>query len=98
MRVLSSKFIALVLLLLSLPVALRISARPQQVNAAPQNAPHKVDEAEEGEKRFRSNCGRCHHPPESLSPREARTVLRQMRVRAMLSAEDERLILKYLAP
>jgi hypothetical protein len=52
----------------------------------------------EGEKRFRTNCGRCHHPPEDLSPREARAVVRQMRVRAMLSAEDARLILEYLAP
>jgi len=52
----------------------------------------------EGEKRFQTNCGRCHHPPEDLSPREARAVVRQMRVRAMLSAEDARLILEYLAP
>jgi len=57
-----------------------------------------MDEAQEGEKRFQTNCGRCHHPPEALSPREARTVLRQMRVKAMLSAGDERLILKFLAP
>jgi hypothetical protein len=52
----------------------------------------------EGEKRFRTNCGRCHNPPEGLSPREVRAVVRQMRVRAMLSAEDEKLILQYLAP
>ena len=52
----------------------------------------------EGEKRFRANCGRCHNPPEVLSPREARAVIRHMRVRAMLSAEDEKLILEYLAP
>ena len=52
----------------------------------------------EGEKRFRTNCGRCHNPPEDISPREARAVVRQMRVRAMLTAEDERLILAYLAP
>jgi hypothetical protein len=52
----------------------------------------------EGEKRFRTNCGRCHNPPEDISPREARAVVRQMRVRAMLSAEDEKLILAYLAP
>ena len=52
----------------------------------------------EGEKRFRTNCGRCHHPPEDVSPREARAVVRQMRVRAMLTAEDEKLILAYLAP
>jgi cytochrome c5 len=52
----------------------------------------------DGEKRFQANCGRCHNPPESISPREARAVVRHMRVRAMLSAEDEELILKFLAP
>jgi len=52
----------------------------------------------EGEMRFEAHCGRCHNPPEDLSPREARAVIRQMRVRAMLSAEDERLILSYIAP
>jgi len=52
----------------------------------------------EGERRFRANCGRCHNPPESISPTEVTAVLRHMRVRAMLSAEDEELIRKYLAP
>jgi cytochrome c5 len=52
----------------------------------------------EGGKLFQANCGRCHNPPESISPREARAVVRHMRVRAMLSAEDEKLILKFLAP
>ena len=57
-----------------------------------------TNEGSEGEKRFETHCGRCHVPPEDLSPREAKAVLRQMRVKANLSAEDERLILKYLAP
>jgi cytochrome c5 len=52
----------------------------------------------DGEKRFQTNCGRCHNPPEDISPREARAVVRHMRVRAMLSAEDEKLILEYLEP
>jgi len=52
----------------------------------------------DGGKRFQANCGRCHNPPETISPREARAVVRHMRVRAMLSAEDEQLILKFLAP
>lgn len=98
MKISSSRFVVLALLLLLLFVGLRTSARPQQANAAPQKAAPKIDEAAEGAKRFRTNCGRCHHPPEDLSPREARAVVRQMRVRAMLSAEDERLILKFLAP
>jgi cytochrome c5 len=95
----SSKYVVLALLSLSLLVALQSSARPQRGQATPQQpAATKLDESAEGEKRFRTNCGRCHHPPEDLSPREARAVVRQMRVRAMLSAEDERLILKFLAP
>jgi cytochrome c5 len=55
-------------------------------------------ERKEGEQRFQENCGRCHNPPESLRPREVKAVLQHMRVRAMLSAEDEKLIRKYLAP
>jgi cytochrome c5 len=54
--------------------------------------------ADPGEVKFKQNCGRCHNPPDALSPREAKAVVQHMRVRAMLSAEDERLILKYLAP
>ena len=55
-------------------------------------------EQKEGERRFFENCGRCHNPPESISPIEVNAVLQHMRVRAMLSAEDEKLIRKYLAP
>jgi cytochrome c5 len=51
-----------------------------------------------GERKFQTNCGRCHNAPEQLSPRISGTVLRHMRVRALLSAEDEQQILKYLAP
>jgi hypothetical protein len=51
-----------------------------------------------GEVKFKENCGRCHNPPDALSPREVKAVLQHMRVRAMLSAEDERLIMKFLAP
>jgi mono/diheme cytochrome c family protein len=52
----------------------------------------------EGEKRFQANCVRCHQAPEDLSVREVKAVIRHMRVKAMLSAEDEQLIVKYLAP
>jgi cytochrome c5 len=51
-----------------------------------------------GERKFRANCGRCHNAPDQLSPRIAGTVLQHMRVRASLSAQDERDILRYLAP
>jgi cytochrome c5 len=50
------------------------------------------------ERAFQANCSRCHYAPESLSPRITGTVVRHMRVRANLSAEDERLILSYFNP
>ena len=92
-------FIA-VLGILVLACALKTLALPQPP-APNQNAPvvtKKNASGNEGEQRFRANCGRCHNPPDALSPREVKAVLRHMRVRAMLSAEDEQLILKYLAP
>jgi len=72
-------------------------AKPPNNQNAPQTQPAK-SASSEGEKRFRASCGRCHNPPEEISPREARAVVRQMRVRAMLSAEDEKPILAFLAP
>jgi cytochrome c5 len=51
-----------------------------------------------GERKFQANCSRCHSAPEQISPRIAGTVVRHMRVRASLSAEDERDILRYLVP
>ena len=51
-----------------------------------------------GERAFQANCGRCHNPPEQLSPRITGTVLRHMRERALLSPQDERDFLKFLNP
>ena len=64
----------------------------------PDDKAKQTSAPDDGEKRFEANCGRCHNAPDNLSPREARAVVRQMRVRARLTAEDERLILQYLAP
>ena len=50
----------------------------------------------EGEKRFRTNCGRCHMAPHKFPPRVMATAIRHMRVRAMLTDEDMRLILGYM--
>jgi cytochrome c5 len=91
-------FIALLGILL-LVCSQKLFARPQTPARVqtPKTVANKNDVGT-GEQRFRANCGRCHNPPESLSPREVKAVLRHMRVRAMLSAEDEQSILKYLAP
>lgn len=69
----------------------------------PGNVPAKsgkpdTTQAEIGQKKFQANCGRCHTFPEQLSPSITGTVVRHMRVRANLSAQDEKDILRFLAP
>jgi mono/diheme cytochrome c family protein len=50
----------------------------------------------EGEKRFRANCGRCHQAPHKFPPRVMAAAIRHMRVRATITDEDMRLILRYM--
>jgi mono/diheme cytochrome c family protein len=51
----------------------------------------------QGEKRFRANCGRCHTAPPKFAPRMTGTIVRHMRVRASLTDEDMRLIIRYMS-
>jgi mono/diheme cytochrome c family protein len=60
--------------------------------AAQNNAAVRV----EGEKRFRTNCGRCHMPPHKFPPKMMATIVRHMRVRALITDEDMRYILAYM--
>jgi mono/diheme cytochrome c family protein len=67
-----------------------------RVAAAPVS-PQQQDAARaEGEKRFSTNCGRCHQAPHRLAPRMMATAIRHMRVRATITDEDMRLILQYM--
>ena len=50
----------------------------------------------EGEKRFATNCGRCHQSPHHFPRRMMATIIRHMRVRATITDEDMRLILRYM--
>lgn len=52
----------------------------------------------DGARIFHQNCSRCHNTPEGFSPRISGTVVKHMRVRASLSAEDEKQILRFLNP
>ena len=51
----------------------------------------------EGERRFHANCGRCHTAPPKFSPRMVATIVRHMRVRATITDEEARLILRYMS-
>jgi hypothetical protein len=64
-------------------------ADPKAPPAQPQN---------QGERLVAVNCGRCHQPPMSISPRTTGTIIMHMRTRARLSREDEQALLKFMAP
>lgn len=50
----------------------------------------------EGEKRYHANCGRCHMAPHKYPPRMMATIERHMRVRATLTEEDVKYIVRYM--
>jgi hypothetical protein len=100
----AKNYVVVMLFLVSLFAVVRGSADPspqQQQQKSPQaTSPTNTSsaKADEGQRRFVSHCGRSHQPPEDISPSEVKAVVRHMRERANLCAEDERLILKFLAP
>ena len=50
----------------------------------------------DGERRYRANCSRCHQAPPKFSPAAMGTVMRHMRVRALITDEDMHAILKFM--
>ena len=60
------------------------------------NSPESATMRLEGEKRFRTNCSRCHAAPQKFPPRMMATIIRHMRVRATITDEDMRLVLFYM--
>jgi mono/diheme cytochrome c family protein len=72
--------------------------KPGTQPAKPAATAKTANTPDAGGRKFDANCGRCHNAPEQLSPSLTGTVVRHMRVRASLSAQDEKDILKYLAP
>jgi cytochrome c5 len=82
----------------SLVVAQTPTASKPAVAAKPSAKPDPTKQTDVGQRKFDANCGRCHSFPEQLSPSITGTVVRHMRVRANLSAEDEKDILRFLGP
>lgn len=71
------------------------SPRPVSQQATPKDEPN-LRWMMEGEKRYRTNCGRCHQPPHKFEPRVMATAVRHMRVRGMLTDEDMKYVLYYM--
>jgi cytochrome c5 len=89
------KIFATLLLSASLVSAWSQQPGPKKSVSAAKAQPRTQDP---GRRAFEANCSRCHSAPEQVSPRIAGTVLRHMRVRASLSAADEKAILRYFVP
>jgi hypothetical protein len=71
------------------------SAKPSNANAAG-GVREREAQIAEGEKRFATNCSRCHQFPHKFPPRVMATAIRHMRVRATITDEDMHLILLYM--
>jgi len=69
---------------------------PQKKEA--KSGQHSAVHQDPAEHAFQTHCSRCHNAPETLSPNITGTVVRHMRMRADLSAEEERLILSFFNP
>jgi cytochrome c5 len=80
------------------PSAKLTSAKPEVAKKAVASPQPAATADDPGQRKFEQNCSRCHTAPEQLSPRIVGTVVRHMRVRASLSAQDEQDILRFLAP
>lgn len=98
MRIATHSLIASLLAGCAISLAAQAVPTATQPLKKPSHAAPAPAHMEPAERAFQSNCSRCHYAPESLSPRITGTVVRHMRVRANLSAEEERLILSYLNP
>ena len=85
---------------LVVPLSMAAAPAQQKNNPAEQPSQRGASSAElqAGERVFAANCSRCHQAPMSLAPRITGTVIMHMRTRARLSREDEKLLLKFLAP
>jgi cytochrome c5 len=88
-----------IMLLAAIPLASQTSKDDATQPSSGQKQPKKGATTEiDGDQVFQQNCARCHTVPESFSPRISGTVIRHMRVRAGLSAQDEKALLRFLNP
>lgn len=94
----SAAFLALAMLLALAAAARTGGSKDASAPAAAATGSSAQDESLrlEGEKRFRSNCARCHTAPPRFAPRMMATIVRHMRVRANITDEEMRMILRYM--
>jgi cytochrome c5 len=87
-------------LLALLPAIAQKGLSPSPKTAVRSANSHSTQTPEEpqGQRVFRQNCARCHDAPQSFPPQVSGTILRHMRVRASLSAADEKAVMEFMNP
>jgi hypothetical protein len=83
------------------PLSSQSASRAVQPSSAAPNKPGERGRPQaslDGQRVFAQNCSRCHNAPEGFSSSISGTIVRHMRVRANLSREDERALLRFLNP
>ncbi|MGO8934808.1 MAG: hypothetical protein ACLQDA_13950 [Terracidiphilus sp.] len=74
------------------------TSAPEQIKPQKSLQPTAAGNSNRGEQVFHQNCYRCHQEPKGFSPSVSGTIAKHMRVRASLSDEDYKALLKFLNP
>lgn len=90
--------VACMMLITSAAVGESNESSPQTQSAKSARQKAVASNTDRGEQVFHQNCYRCHQEPQGFSPSISGTIARHMRVRANLSDEDYKALLKFLNP
>jgi cytochrome c5 len=81
------------------PLLAQTSTASKPTKAAEHGSSHaNASDTDRGERVFQQNCSRCHNAPQDFPSQISGTILRHMRVRASLSAADEKALLRFMNP
>jgi cytochrome c5 len=76
----------------------QMNSAPQQPKSQKPSQKVTSGNPDRGQVVFKENCSRCHQEPQGFSPSISGTIARHMRVRAGLSDEDYKALMKFLNP
>jgi len=91
-------FFAAFWLTVFLPLFAQSTATPQRGKTKEHAQTQGNGDSERGSRVFAENCSRCHNAPQGFPPQISATILRHMRIRASLSADDEKALLRFMNP
>lgn len=81
-----------------MPLLAQKASDPKTHAVPAEHANAASDDSVRGQRVFKQNCARCHDAPQGFPPQISGAILRHMRVRANLSAAEERALLHFLNP